>query len=137
MTQHALITPHNQEFRITPRCALRYIQAAGSSVRRQPATMSVLPTVVPPPHTIECFLPPPHTIQCFPLSLSRFTITGEFPWYGMIPWLEFHTTSNRRIPDPAIDLPPNLRPGDTSTRLRGQKAISLPVGDPTQRNCKN
>jgi hypothetical protein len=54
-----------------------------------------------------------------------------------IPWLEFHTTSNRRIPDPAIDLPPNLRPGDTSARLLGQKAISLPVGDPTQRNCKN
>jgi hypothetical protein len=85
VTQHALITPHNQEFRITPRCALRYIQAAGSSVRRQPATMSVLPTVVPPPHTIECFLPPPHTIQYFPLSLSRFTITGFLGWNSTQP----------------------------------------------------
>ena len=108
-------------------CVTSKLQAAASAA----ATMSMLTTVVPPPHTIECLLPPPHMIQCFLLSLSRFTIVGELPWYGMIPWLEFHTTSNRRILDPAdrsaFEFPPGW-PGNTSTRLRGQKQFVSPLG---------
>jgi len=120
LTSDSTCSHKHPKIRITPQRALCHIQAAGSSIRRHHARAthrgatshdSMLPTMTIPVYH-----------------------NGGTPMV----WNDsFHTTSKRRILDPAGRSASKFPPGWHLHAAPRPKAICLPVGDPTHRNCKN